>query len=95
MKEANHERICFNFYNFLKWNYVLLTYTSAGDKDQYSTFINMCMVHVDDVARAHLFLLECPTTKGRYICSSDLLTIEQMSEFLSARYPEFQIPTPE
>ncbi|XP_062156694.1 vestitone reductase-like [Alnus glutinosa] len=66
-----------------------------GDKDQYSVFINMCMVHVDDVARAHIFLLECPIAEGRYICSSDLLTIEQMSEFLSARYPEFQIPTPD
>jgi nucleoside-diphosphate-sugar epimerase len=53
------------------------------------------MVHVDDVARAHIFLLESSTAKGRYICSSDLLTNEQMPEFLSARYPEFQIPTPE
>jgi nucleoside-diphosphate-sugar epimerase len=67
----------------------------AGDKDQYGTFINICMVHVDDVARAHIFLLESSTAKGRYICSSDLLTNEQMPEFLSARYPEFQIPTPE
>ncbi|XP_062156423.1 vestitone reductase-like isoform X2 [Alnus glutinosa] len=35
-----------------------------GDKDQYSVLINICMVHVDDVARAHIFLLECPTAEG-------------------------------
>ncbi|XP_059456935.1 vestitone reductase-like isoform X2 [Corylus avellana] len=64
-----------------------------GDKDQYSFLLNASLVHVDDVARAHIFLLECPTVKGRYNCSSDVVTIEQMSQFLSARYPEFQIPT--
>ncbi|XP_059458683.1 vestitone reductase-like [Corylus avellana] len=64
-----------------------------GDKDQYSLLLNTSLVHVDDVARAYIFLLECPTAKGRYICSSDVVTIEQMSQFLSARYPEFQIPT--
>lgn len=53
------------------------------------------MVHVDDLARAHIFLLEYPNAKGRYICSTEGLTIQQMSEFLSASYPEFQIPTPE
>ncbi|KAE7997059.1 hypothetical protein FH972_001726 [Carpinus fangiana] len=64
-----------------------------GDKDQYSFLLNASLVHVDDLARAHIFLFECPTVKGRYICSSDIVTIEQMSQFLSARYPEFQIPT--
>ncbi|KAJ0052973.1 vestitone reductase-like [Pistacia vera] len=64
-----------------------------GNKEEYSLLLNSFMVHVDDVARAHIFLLECPGVKGRYICSSHALTIEQMSQFLSAKYPEYPIPT--
>jgi nucleoside-diphosphate-sugar epimerase len=66
-----------------------------GDKDRYSDLLNTSMVHVDDLARANIFLLECPTARGRYICSSEVITLQRMSEFLSARYPEFQIPTPD
>ena len=65
----------------------------AGDNGQYKYLMNTAMVHVDDVARAHIFLLECSTAEGRYICSSEIMTLERMSEFLSERYPEFQIPT--
>uniref|UniRef100_A0A3N7EQL6 NAD-dependent epimerase/dehydratase domain-containing protein n=1 Tax=Populus trichocarpa TaxID=3694 RepID=A0A3N7EQL6_POPTR len=53
------------------------------------------MVHVEDVAMAHVFLLEYPGAKGRYICSSDRISLNGMSEFLSARYPDPQIPTKE
>ncbi|KAE7997063.1 hypothetical protein FH972_001730 [Carpinus fangiana] len=34
-----------------------------GDKDQYSLLLNTSLVHIDDLASAHIFLLECPTTK--------------------------------
>lgn len=64
-----------------------------GDQEQYELLINTSMVHIDDVARAHIFLLEYPEAKGRYICSSDIITIEEMSKFLSAKYPEYSIPT--
>lgn len=67
----------------------------AGNKEEYSWLIKTSMVHVDDIARAHIFLLEHPEAKGRYNCSSDVLSLERMSEFLSAKYPEFQIPTKE
>ncbi|TKY65613.1 Vestitone reductase [Spatholobus suberectus] len=53
------------------------------------------MVHVDDVARAHIFLLEHPNPKGRYNCSPFSVSIEEISELLSAKYPEYQIPTVE
>ena len=50
-------------------------------------------VHVDDVARAHIHLFECPNAaKGRYICSKSGLTIEELYKFLSARYPEYKMP---
>ncbi|KAK3429939.1 hypothetical protein EUGRSUZ_E01436 [Eucalyptus grandis] len=59
-----------------------------------SVRVSLALV-LDDLARAHIFLLEHPDTKGRYICTSATMTIEEMSEFLSERYPEFQIPSPE
>ncbi|CAK7347913.1 unnamed protein product [Dovyalis caffra] len=66
-----------------------------GEQQQYGTLLNISMVHVDDVARAHIFLFEHPDAEGRYICSSETITIEDMSKFLSAKYPEFPIPTSE
>ncbi|KAJ7971749.1 Dihydroflavonol-4-reductase-like protein [Quillaja saponaria] len=52
------------------------------------------MVYVDDVTRAHIFLLEHSNPKRRYNCSSNLITIEGMSEFLSSKYPNpFPVPT--
>ncbi|KAG2723368.1 hypothetical protein I3760_02G167600 [Carya illinoinensis] len=68
-----------------------------GNEDAYG-FLALSassVVHVDDLARAHIFLLEYPNAKGRYICSSDGMTIQQMYEFLTASYPEFQILTPD
>ncbi|KAJ4838820.1 hypothetical protein Tsubulata_049168 [Turnera subulata] len=66
-----------------------------GNKEEYGALLDFSMVHTDDVARAHIFLLEYPDAKGRYICSSDRKTIEDLSKFLSAKYPEFPIPTVE
>ncbi|KAE8662498.1 Vestitone reductase [Hibiscus syriacus] len=66
-----------------------------GEQHGYSALLNTPMVHVDDVARAHIFLFEYPDAKGRYNCSSYRMSLQEMSEFLCAKYPEFPIPTPE
>ncbi|XVE76967.1 hypothetical protein DITRI_Ditri13aG0023600 [Diplodiscus trichospermus] len=66
-----------------------------GNQHEYSSLMNTSMVHVDDVAKAHIFLLEYPDAKGRYNCSSDTISLLKMAEFLSAKYPEFSIPTPD
>ncbi|CAL5384922.1 unnamed protein product [Camellia sinensis] len=50
-------------------------------------------VHVVDVCNAHIYLLEHPQAKGRYICSSHCFTIFDLSKSLSQKYPEFNIPT--
>ncbi|KAG5008388.1 hypothetical protein JHK85_026930 [Glycine max] len=63
-----------------------------GKKEEIGV-IRYHMVHVDDVARAHIFLLEHPNPKGRYNCSPFIVPIEEMGELLSAKYPEFQLPT--
>ncbi|KAK9015892.1 hypothetical protein V6N11_006982 [Hibiscus sabdariffa] len=58
-------------------------------------FLKSPIVHVDDVVRAHVFLLEYPDAKGRYNCSSHFMSLDKLYEFLRAKYPEFSIPTPE
>ncbi|KAL4351293.1 hypothetical protein GQ457_06G044250 [Hibiscus cannabinus] len=60
-------------------------------KDDYSLLINVAMVHIDDLARAYIFMLEHPEAKGRYNCSSDTVTIRKIVEILSTKYPEFKI----
>ncbi|KAI4354887.1 hypothetical protein L6164_003712 [Bauhinia variegata] len=64
-----------------------------GNKDYYRFLFRMNLVHVEDVARAHIYLLEHPIPKGRYICSTGPTHIEEMHQLLSVKYPEYQIPT--
>ncbi|KAK6918541.1 hypothetical protein RJ641_016963 [Dillenia turbinata] len=49
------------------------------------------MVHTDDLASAHIFLLEYPNAKGHYICSYNEASVNQMAELLWAKYPQYQI----
>ena len=67
---------------------------TVGKSELYG-LLSTSMVHVDDLVRAHIFLLEYPNAKGRYICALDYVTIGELSNFLSAKYPEFPIPTAE
>ncbi|XP_031390097.1 vestitone reductase-like isoform X1 [Punica granatum] len=64
-----------------------------GNQDDYPYLGHTCIVHVDDLASAHIFLFEHPCPKGRYICSSDVITTEKMSKFLTEKYPN-QFPVP-
>ncbi|XP_015902806.2 vestitone reductase-like isoform X1 [Ziziphus jujuba] len=64
-----------------------------GNVEEYKFIVDLSMVHVEDVARAHIFLFEHGDAKGRYNCSADEITIQKMSELLSAKYPEFEIPS--
>ncbi|CAL5384924.1 unnamed protein product [Camellia sinensis] len=50
-------------------------------------------VHLDDVCSAHIYLLENPQAKGRYLCSSHCFTIFELSKSLSQKYPDCNIPT--
>ncbi|CAN1308201.1 Protein BRI1-5 ENHANCED 1 [Linum perenne] len=44
------------------------------------------------LARAHIFVMESPDAKGRYICSSTNITSLEMWEFLSTNYPLLHLP---
>ncbi|CAI9781584.1 unnamed protein product [Fraxinus pennsylvanica] len=62
-----------------------------GNKDEMKYTETTAFVHTDDVANAHIFLFEYPNAKGRYICSAVEVAVDKLAEFLSTRYPEFQI----
>ncbi|CAJ1978155.1 unnamed protein product [Sphenostylis stenocarpa] len=66
-----------------------------GKKGPFGVVLQTSLVHVDDVAKAHIFLLEHPNVKGRYNCSLCTVTRERMSELVYAKYPKFQLPTPD
>eukprot|EP01018_Ginkgo_biloba_P026571 Gb_02542 [translate_table: standard] len=66
---------------------------TKGDEDFLSYIPRLPYVHIDDVARAYIFLYEHPDAKGRYICSLKDVRIEEAAELLSKRYPEINVPT--
>lgn len=66
-----------------------------GDTDKYEMLGKTAFVHVDDLARAHIHLLEYPNARGRYICSKIEVAIEELYELLSAKYPKYNIPNVE
>uniref|UniRef100_A0A7I4F6L3 NAD-dependent epimerase/dehydratase domain-containing protein n=1 Tax=Physcomitrium patens TaxID=3218 RepID=A0A7I4F6L3_PHYPA len=53
----------------------------------------MGYVHVDDVARAHILVYETPSAQGRYICSAQEATPQELVQYLADRYPHLQIST--
>ncbi|KAL3829574.1 hypothetical protein ACJIZ3_018376 [Penstemon smallii] len=64
-----------------------------GEKKHYHLLKSSSLVHVDDVARAHIHLFEYPEAKGRYLCTGVEISIEDLCEFISARYTEYEMPT--
>ncbi|XP_021280281.1 protein BRI1-5 ENHANCED 1 [Herrania umbratica] len=71
--------------------YILLTMILGKQDDYKYLFGTYNMVHIDDVANAHIFLLEHPDANGRYICSSVYISVHAMFEYLSTKYPEFEL----
>ncbi|PIM98780.1 Dihydrokaempferol 4-reductase [Handroanthus impetiginosus] len=65
----------------------------TGDKGHYQDLKDTSLVHVDDVARIHIHLFEYPEAKGRYICPAVEVKIEDFCQYISTRYPEYQMPT--
>lgn len=72
--------------------FISLAMIFGNYKEKY-LFDTYNMVHIDDVARAMIFLLERPVAKGRYICSSVEMKIDEVFELLSTKFPQFQLPS--
>ena len=53
------------------------------------------LVHVDDVSNAQIFLMEKenPSAGGRYICSAITISVTQLENYLSKRYPQYNVNT--
>lgn len=69
--------------NFIRFNMY------AGNEYCYNLLIDQTLVHIDDLVSPHIFLFENPYAKGRYICSSIQISLEEMSIFLYANYLNF------
>ncbi|XP_042510762.1 dihydroflavonol 4-reductase-like [Macadamia integrifolia] len=65
----------------------------ARNEAHYSILKQVKFVHLDDLCNAHIFLLEHPEAKGRYICSSHNTNIIELAKMLRKRFPEYHIPT--
>lgn len=64
----------------------------AGGSGMFS-FGRMGYVHVDDVARAHILVYETPSAEGRYICSAQESTPQELAHYLAGRYLDLSIST--
>ncbi|XP_031501758.1 tetraketide alpha-pyrone reductase 1 [Nymphaea colorata] len=53
----------------------------------------MGYVHIDDVARCHILVLEDAEARGRYLCCSTVLETEEFASIFAARFPSLPIPT--
>ncbi|CAN1283902.1 Bifunctional dihydroflavonol 4-reductase/flavanone 4-reductase [Linum perenne] len=65
----------------------------SENKGHYKIMEQGHFVHLDDLCNAHIFLFEHPDAKGRYICNIDDINIYELAEFLTHKYPEYNIPT--
>ncbi|KAF6168813.1 hypothetical protein GIB67_042120 [Kingdonia uniflora] len=71
---------------------VAFSLLSGGDPGKCNLMRKASVVHINDVAMAHIFLFESTkATNGRYICSCTDITIHQLVELFSAKYPELQL----
>uniref|UniRef100_A0A6N2MVG6 NAD-dependent epimerase/dehydratase domain-containing protein n=1 Tax=Salix viminalis TaxID=40686 RepID=A0A6N2MVG6_SALVM len=49
------------------------------------------LVHIDDVCEAHIFCMEKPSMKGRFLCSAADPTASEIKTHLEKNHPEFMI----
>nr|XP_034894857.1 dihydroflavonol 4-reductase-like isoform X2 [Populus alba] len=49
------------------------------------------LVHIDDVCEAHIFCMEKPSMKGRFLCSAADPTVKEIKAHLEENHPEFMI----
>ncbi|KAG2262248.1 hypothetical protein Bca52824_069327 [Brassica carinata] len=52
---------------------------------------SISFIHVDDLARAHMFLAEKETASGRYICCYYNTNVPEIADFLRRRYPKYNV----
>ncbi|GAB2302509.1 Tetraketide alpha-pyrone reductase 1 [Dionaea muscipula] len=64
-----------------------------GERVKFQVHGRMGYVHIDDVAQCHILVYEHKDAHGRYLCSSTVIDVDQLTSLLAARYPYYPIPT--
>ncbi|MED6184948.1 hypothetical protein PIB30_052381 [Stylosanthes scabra] len=49
------------------------------------------LLHVDDACEAHIFCMESPSMKGRFLCASSYVSIAEIADYYIQHYPEFNV----
>lgn len=52
---------------------------------------SIALVHIEDICQAHIFCMEKPSMKGRFICAATNLTITQIAVYFQEKFPEYEI----
>ncbi|EPS68598.1 hypothetical protein M569_06170, partial [Genlisea aurea] len=66
-----------------------------GNENYCKVMKDASIVHIDDVARAHIHLFEYPNSKGRYICCAESITLDESFDIITRLYPEIKLFPPE
>eukprot|EP01147_Barroeca_monosierra_P006166 gene6166-9208_t len=54
--------------------------------------LNIGVVDVRDVARAHILAIKTPSAEGRYICSCQSMSALGMAAVIAQKYPNYKLP---
>ncbi|KAL0015972.1 hypothetical protein SO802_003041 [Lithocarpus litseifolius] len=49
------------------------------------------LVHIEDICQAHIFCMEKPSMKGRFLCAATNPTIREIASYFQEKFPEYQI----
>ena len=52
---------------------------------------SVALVHIEDICQAHIFCMEKPSMKGRFICAATNPTISQIAVYFQEKFPEYEI----
>ncbi|XP_057769101.1 tetraketide alpha-pyrone reductase 1 [Salvia miltiorrhiza] len=63
-----------------------------GEREKFEFHGRMGYVHIDDVALSHILVYEKENARGRYLCTSTVLDIDELAAKLAPRYPALPIP---
>lgn len=69
-----------------------MSLVETGETERFAMHSRMGLVHIDDVAAAHILVFEKAEAQGRYLCSYTVLENYELAQFLRNRYPDLKIP---
>ncbi|GLT53667.1 hypothetical protein SLA2020_269240 [Shorea laevis] len=52
---------------------------------------SIALVHIEDVCQAHIFCMEKPSIKGRFLCAATNPTISDIAVYFKEKFPEYEI----